>query len=128
MSQTKAVISHHESEPGSLKSYVFGFVASIALTLIAYLLVIHHALSNKWALTILIGGLALVQCVIQLRLFLHLGQESKPKYKTLVFSFMMFVILILISGSIWIMYHLDGRMMTPQKINQYMMQQDDGGL
>jgi cytochrome o ubiquinol oxidase operon protein cyoD len=128
MNKAKAIISSHEVEQGSYRSYITGFVLSLILTLSAYLMVVNHFISNKWAFTIVLGGLALIQCVIQLILFLHLGRDANPKLRLAVFGFMMTVILILISGSIWIMYNLNNRMMTPRQINTYMQNQDDGGL
>ena len=42
-----------------------------------------------------------------MRLFLHLGQEDKPRYQLTAFNFMVLVVLILVFGSIWIMQNLD---------------------
>jgi len=128
MSKSKTIISAHEVEQGSYRSYVTGFVLSLVLTLTSYLLTVHHVISGKWALACVVAGLALVQCVIQLTLFLHLGQEAKPKLRLLVFGFMLTVVLILVGGSIWIMHNLNDRQMTPKFINNYMQSQDDGGL
>jgi cytochrome o ubiquinol oxidase subunit IV len=128
MSKGKVIVSSHELSQAKYKSYVIGFGVSLACTLSAYLLVINHLLSANWALALIVGGLALIQAIVQLTLFLHLGQEAKPKFKLLVFGFMLSVVIILISGSIWIMYSLNYRMMTPSRINNYMQSQDDGGL
>jgi cytochrome o ubiquinol oxidase operon protein cyoD len=126
MSKEKVIIGEHSPIQGSYKSYVIGFLLSLACTLIAYTLVTHNALSGKWALAILVAVLALIQFFTQMTLFLHLGHESKPKYKLLVFGFMVTVVLILVSGSIWIMYNLNYHMMTPSQINNYMSKQDGG--
>jgi cytochrome o ubiquinol oxidase operon protein cyoD len=125
MNRAKSVISSHEIEQGSYRSYVTGFLLSLALTLGSYALVVNHALSSKWGLAILVSGLALIQCAIQLTLFLHLGKETKPRLRLLVFCFMFGVVLVLVSGSIWIMYNLNNRMKTPNQVNQYMQSQDD---
>lgn len=104
--------------------YVSGFVISLFLTLEAYVLVAHHELSRK----LLIGtvaALALIQFMVQLVLFLHLGRETKPRWKLVVFLFMIMVVFILVFGSIWIMYSLNYRM-TPQQIYQYLNNQGDG--
>lgn len=108
----------------TLKTYVTGFIWSIGLTLIAYALVVHHALSAT-TLTAAIIGLALVQFMIQLLFFLHLGRETKPRWKLFVFLFMVMVVLILVFGSLWIMNNLNYRM-TPQQINTYMNNQGGG--
>ncbi len=101
------------------KSYVGGYILSLALTAVAYALVRQHAYT-RGVLIGLIIGLALVQFGVQLVCFLHLG---RGKWKSLAFWMMVIVVLILVLGSLWIMQNLNVRM-TPQQINQYMQSQD----
>jgi cytochrome o ubiquinol oxidase subunit IV len=54
--------------------------------------------------------------------FLHLGRETRPRWKLAVFLFMLGVILILVFGSLWIMTNLNYRMM-PKQMVQYMNSQ-----
>ena len=61
----------------------------------------------------------------RLYFFLHLGKETKPRWKLYVFGFMVSVVLIIVFGSIWIMNNLNYRM-TPAQINQYMNSQGGG--
>ena len=107
------------------KPYVVGFVLSVTCTLAAYFLVVRHALGVR-TLVYVIAALALTQFLVQITLFLHLGQESKPRFKLLVFGFMVTVVIILVFGSIWIMSNLNYRMMTPQNIQHYLQAQNDG--
>jgi cytochrome o ubiquinol oxidase operon protein cyoD len=95
---------------GSLKAYLIGFCASLFLTLISFGLVAFKLISTP-ILFYLIIGLALLQAIIQLLFFLHLGQEPKPQWETLVFYFMLLTLLIVVLGSLWIMYDLDDRVM-----------------
>jgi cytochrome o ubiquinol oxidase operon protein cyoD len=120
MSILGIVISGHENNRTTLRTYVTGYSLSIVLTVAAYLMVTHHTFS-KWALAITIGTLALTQFMVQLIFFLHLGQDTKPRFKIGVFLFMLLVVFILIVGSIWIMHSLNYRMnLSPQRITQYM--------
>lgn len=112
------------SDRGSYASYITGFILSIFLTLAAYVTVVQHVLSGGQLVGVIIG-LALVQFLVQLFFFLHLGRESRPRWKLFVLFFMILVVLILVLGSIWIMYNLNYRM-TPQQMNQYMTNQDGG--
>jgi len=114
-------VAEHETDRGTLRTYVIGFVASIVLTLGAYLLVTHHLLSRRLLIAAVIG-LALVQFLVQLLFFLHLGRESKPRWKLMVALFMVMVVLILVFGSLWIMTNLNYRM-SPEQINTYMNNQ-----
>lgn len=96
---------------GTLKAYVIGFISSILLTAISFSLVITKLLSGH-LLVYTIIGLALIQAMIQLLFFLHVGQEAKPRWETIAFGFMTMVLLIIMIGSLWIMNDLDDRMMT----------------
>ncbi len=94
----------------SLKSYLTGFVLSIALTLLSYWLVTRQVLSGS-KLFIAISTLASYQAITQLLLFLHLGQEEKPRWNLIVFIYMVIVLATILFGSLWVMNHLDYRMM-----------------
>ncbi len=93
-----------------LSSYISGYLLSLVLTFEAYLLVKHNVLRN-WNLVFALIGLAVVQLMVQLIFFLHLGRESKPRWNLLAFGFMAIVVTILVFGSLWIMdslnYHHD---------------------
>lgn len=92
---------------GTYLAYFIGFISSLALTAFAFFLVVQ-----KYSSPEILGALALVQALIQLRFFLHLGQEKKPYWETIVFLFMTLVLLIIVIGSLWIMNDLNARMMV----------------
>lgn len=91
---------------GTATSYVIGFTASLILTSLSFLLVAKGMISG-YALI----ALALLQAAIQLRFFLHLGQEAKPRWETLIFYFMLLLLVIVAAGTLWIMDDLNNRMM-----------------
>lgn len=122
MSNLQPVVVRHETEPGSVGMYVSGFVTSVALTLGAYLLVAHRVWNGNVLITAIIA-LALVQFAIQLVFFLHLNHNAKPRWKQLVFWFMILVVSILVIGSIWIMNNLNYHMSLQQQ-QQYLKSQD----
>ena len=95
---------------GTLKSYLIGFAASLLLTMASFFLVITKYLSGR-SLIYAVICLAIAQAACQLRFFLHLGQEAKPRWETLIFYFMLLILLIIVIGSLWIMYDLNERMM-----------------
>ena len=96
---------------GTLKSYAIGFVTSLLLTGISFFLVITRFLSGQILIHTIIG-LAIMQAIIQLLFFLHLGQKAKPRWETFVFYFMLLVLLIIAIGSLWIMHDLNDRVMS----------------
>lgn len=124
MEESRPVVARHETHDATLRSYVSGFVLSVCLTVAAYLIVTRHTLSMHILIAAIVV-LALVQFMVQLFFFLHLGRETKPRWKLGVFAFMIVIVAILVFGSLWIMNNLNYRM-TPQQINQYMQDQDGG--
>lgn len=108
---------------GSVLSYTIGFVLSVALTILAYILVVNHVFHNG-ALTSAIMGLAVLQFAVQMIFFLHLGRESKPHWNFTVMLFMLLVLFIVVFGSLWIMNNLNYNM-TPQDTNDYILQDEE---
>jgi cytochrome o ubiquinol oxidase operon protein cyoD len=96
---------------GSLRGYLIGFFVSILLTGISFFLVIEKVVTGP-ALVYIIVSLALLQAIVQLLFFLHVGQEAKPRWETIVFFFMVMVLLIIVLGSLWIMHDLNDRVMS----------------
>ncbi|MBP7834897.1 cytochrome o ubiquinol oxidase subunit IV [Candidatus Saccharibacteria bacterium] len=109
-------MNNTKSHKPSFKLYAIGFSLSLILTVIAFGLVQLHLSSGhetfKHELIVpIILGLAFIQLLVQLMFFLHIGQESKPKWKLMAFLFGIMVVAIIFIGSIWIMYNLDYNMM-----------------
>jgi cytochrome o ubiquinol oxidase subunit IV len=109
----------------TLIMYIIGFVLSLLLTLAAYFSVINHVMSGTMIMLV-IAGLAIAQLLVQLLFFLHLGQESKPRFNLLIFLFMVLVVGIVVIGSLWIMHHLDYNMM-PADMDKFMLEQQGAG-
>lgn len=121
---SRPTVGHFEPGHGSVAGYISGFVLSVYLTLMAYLLVIHRSHSVLWTAGLL-ATLAFIQFMVQLFFFLHLGRETKPRWKLLAFGFMVGVVIILVYGSLWIMNNLDyHHQLSPAAANQYLQRQD----
>ena len=95
---------------GSLKSYVTGFILSIALTIIPFALVMTSALSHSYVLFGIFAAAA-VQIAVHLHYFLHLNTSSAMRWNVLALVFALLIMTLFIGGTIWIMYHLKYRMM-----------------
>lgn len=96
---------------GSLHAYLIGFLASLIFTCLSFLLVLSQILTGA-ALITAISALAIFQAAFQLRYFLHLGKEGRPFWETVVFFNMMFILLIITLGSLWVMNDLNSRTMS----------------
>lgn len=107
----------------SYKSYVIGFVLSIISTLLAYFFVVN-GLFPKDQLVYIILFIAVVQLVIQMVFFLHIGRGSR--WKLLTFVFTVLFVLIIVVGTIWVMNHLNYNMMhmSPDEMHQYMKENE----
>lgn len=112
------------------KAYIKGYGLSLLLTLAAYVPVArhvnsHHAIYSDRSLLIAILILAIIQLVVQLVFFLHLGREDKPRWNLLVLGFAVLVVLIVVVGSLWIMSNLSYNMQTPQQLNQSVFDEEN---
>jgi cytochrome o ubiquinol oxidase operon protein cyoD len=94
----------------SLKSYATGFILSIVLTVIPFALVMSHLLSRPVVL-FGISGAAVLQMLVHLHYFLHLDTSSAMRWNVLALVFAVLIMILFVGGTVWIMYHLNQRMM-----------------
>lgn len=112
----------------SITSYIVGFALAVILTLIAYSVVVAHLLHGGMVIAAIMT-LAVVQLMVQLVFFLHLGRGKSAKWNVTAFLFMAIILVIIVAGSLWIMHNLDYNMqMTPQEMDKYMKQQSNAGF
>jgi cytochrome o ubiquinol oxidase operon protein cyoD len=98
------------ADHGSITSYTIGFVLSVILTAIPFGLIMSGAVSASVGVPICVA-LAVVQIVVHLYYFLHMNAASSRSWNMVAFVFTVVVVAILVSGSLWIMYHLNTNMM-----------------
>ena len=96
---------------GSLKGYLIGFGLSVALTAIPFWLVMTGALGSVWATALSIMALAAVQIVVHMIYFLHMDTKSEGGWTMMALIFTIVLVVIALSGSLWVMYHLNTNMM-----------------
>jgi cytochrome o ubiquinol oxidase operon protein cyoD len=101
-----------ESQPkhGTIASYVVGFGLSLVFTFIPYYLVTQKAFPG-WLLVIIIG-FGILQMLIQVLFFLHLGRKPYQPWQTGFLVATIGEIIVVVGASIWIMQHLHYNM-TP---------------
>ena len=95
---------------GTLSSYATGFILSVILTAIPFALVMKGGLSPQ-ATLVAIFSAAVVQILVHLYYFLHLDTSSKARWNVLSLLFALLIMLLIVGGTIWIMYNLSYRMM-----------------
>jgi len=101
----------HDGAHGSLRAYGLGFGLSIVLTAIPFWLVIGGALPDKTVTGLAITLFAAVQIVVHMICFLHMNAKSEGGWNMLALIFTLVLVVIVLSGSLWVMYHLNHNMM-----------------
>lgn len=110
--------------------YIVGFGLSLSLSVASYVVVARGIFGDMPVLgAAALLGLAIIQLVVQLVCFLHLGTNPRSIFKTHTFIFTGFTLLIIVIGSLWIMANLDYRMgMSPEAMKNYMEKQNRKGF
>ena len=103
--------NHAETGHGTFGGYVTGFILSVILTAIPFWLVMAHVITKSSTAAVIILALAAVQIVVHMIYFLHMNAKSEGGWNMLALVFTIVLVVITLSGSIWIMYHLNSNMM-----------------
>ena len=104
----------HGDDPGvhySLKDYTTGFVLAVILTVIPFWLVMGNVLDPSMT-RIVIVGFAAVQLVVHMIYFLHLNAKSESGWNMMALILTVILLVIVLGGSIWVMYHMNANMMA----------------
>ena len=99
-----------QSEHGTMKSYVIGFILSILLTIIPYAITVNHWF-NFTITVVSVVVLSIIQLLVQLIFFLHLSTSPTQRTNVLTFIFTVIIVIILVCGSLWIMWNMHYNMM-----------------
>lgn len=105
-------MSKPQLEHGNFVSYVIGFFLSLVFTFIPYYLVVDQTVRGGLLLGTILS-FAVLQMIIQIVFFLHLGRGPKPLYNVVFFVSTVGIILVVVGGSIMIISNLHYNM-SPQ--------------
>ncbi|MRW89651.1 cytochrome o ubiquinol oxidase subunit IV [Duganella sp. FT80W] len=109
---------HH----GSLKDYAIGFILSVILTAIPFWLVMHKVFDKSSTTAIVILGFAAIQVVVHMIYFLHMNGKAEGGWSMLSTVFTLVLLVIVLAGSIWVMYHMNINMMPSMGNDVHNMQ------
>ena len=122
---TKTVSHHSEDAPGeqdadpvsNLQSYLIGFGLAIVLTLASFGAAVTHLV---WApgLPVLLAVLAIAQMGVHLVFFLHVSSAPDSVNTILALAFGIFVVGLVVFGSMIIMANLNSYMMPMEQLIQ----------
>lgn len=93
------------------KDYVIGFVLSVILTAIPFWLVMSGAIADKQTTGFIIIAFAAVQIVVHMIYFLHMSGKIEGGWNLMAMLFTILLVGIVLSGTVWVMYHLNANMM-----------------
>ncbi|MBI3348198.1 MAG: cytochrome o ubiquinol oxidase subunit IV [Burkholderiales bacterium] len=98
----------------SFKGYAAGFILSVILTAIPFWLVMAKVLPTPKMTGLVILGFAAVQMVVHMIYFLHMNAKVEGGWSMLALLFTVALVVIMLAGSVWVMYHMNANMMpTP---------------
>jgi cytochrome o ubiquinol oxidase subunit IV len=96
---------------GTVAGYVNGFILSVVLTAIPFYLVMSGGVISSGVTALVILAFAAVQIVVHMVYFLHMNTKSEHGWSMLALIFTTVLVVIMLAGSLWVMYHLNTNMM-----------------
>ncbi|MFZ6777454.1 cytochrome o ubiquinol oxidase subunit IV [Undibacterium sp. Ji83W] len=102
---------HTHASHGSLKEYATGFMLAVILTAIPFWLVMGKVMNKSSTTGMVLLVFAAIQIVVHMVYFLHMNSKSEGGWTMLALLFTGMLVFIMMSGSLWVMYHLNHNMM-----------------
>ena len=104
--------SSHGDEPHStLSGYMTGFVLSIILTALPFWLVMSKVIADRSTAVLVLGAFAVAQILVHMVCFLHMNGKIEGGWSLLATIFTVVFVAITISGTLWVMFHMNANMM-----------------
>jgi len=100
----------HDSH-GSYRSYVIGFVLSVVLTVIPFWVVLGEPEISVGLAIGIVFALGAVQIMVHVHYFLHVTVKAEQGWQAMSLIFTAVILVIVLAGSIWVMFHLHENMM-----------------
>lgn len=100
----------HSAAHGSVQSYVTGFLLSLVLTFASFGVVMLKLVPHN-SLLMCIVLFCVLQLVVQLIFFLHIGTSRDQRANTAIFICTALLIAIIVAGSLWVMHNANANMM-----------------
>lgn len=97
----------------AIRNYLTGFIAAAGLTAASFWVASGPDLIFRPAIPMALAALAIAQMGVHLVFFLHVTTGPDSLNTILALAFGVFVVGIVIAGSLWIMVHLNANMMVP---------------
>lgn len=96
--------------------YMAGFGLSIALTAIPFWLVMAKVIADRQTAVLVLGGFAVVQILVHMVYFLHMNGKVEKGWSLLSTIFTVVFVAIAITGTLWVMFHMNANMMPSHTV------------
>ena len=111
--------THAAQHPASSRSdYLIGFGLSVVLTAIPFWLVMSGSLEDKTTTALAVMLFAAAQIIVHMVYFLHMNTRAEQGWTMMALIFTIIMVAIALTGSLWVMHHLDVNMMPMQDMKQ----------
>lgn len=107
---------------GAIRNYLIGLVLAAALTAASFWVASGTGLIFVPGVPMALAALAIAQMGVHLAFFLHITTGPDNLNNVLALAFGVFVVGVVIAGSLWIVYHLDTNMMVSGSLMDMKMQ------
>jgi cytochrome o ubiquinol oxidase operon protein cyoD len=101
---------------GSLATYTVGLAFALLLTGASFAVSQSHLLLWPPGVPAGLAVLAIAQMGVHLVFFLHIGTGPDNTNNVVALAFGVLIVALIVSGSLWIMAHLNGNMMSPSAL------------
>lgn len=113
---------------GSRRGYWIGFLLSVVLTAIPFGLVMTDAIADTRITAGIVMAAAAVQIVVHMIFFLHMNTKSEHGWTMMALIFTIIIVVIVIAGSLWVMYNMNANMMPGMTAGGMAVSGDGGGM
>jgi cytochrome o ubiquinol oxidase subunit IV len=98
---------------GTTRDYVIGFLLSVVLTAIPFALVMTKAFADPRVTAGIVMVFAFAQIIVHMIYFLHMNSKSENGWTMMALIFTVILVVIALTGTLWVMYHMTTNMMPP---------------
>jgi cytochrome o ubiquinol oxidase subunit IV len=112
----------HQDVGASVRNYLIGLALAAGLTLASFWIASGTGLVYAPGVAMGLAALAIGQMGVHLVFFLHITTGADNTNNVLALAFGALIVGIVIAGSLWIMYHLNGNMMVPAQMTDMHLQ------
>jgi cytochrome o ubiquinol oxidase operon protein cyoD len=103
--------------PHAIRGYLIGLALAALLTCVSFYIA-RSTLVWQPSIPIALSVLALAQMGVHLVFFLHITSGPDSINNVMALAFGLLIVILLVFGSLWIMFHLDHNLMPMERLMQ----------